>query len=236
MHVLAGHEGLTEHQNASGNCFVIVVHGDKSISWFHGPARAAGFLCAKAHNPNAYPRAAALLHDCSQRLLSACHDPGFELDRKRVFRAGRCSHARADEVLVDVQERGNKELGIAARVVQVAEKVALGATALVWLQLSHSGSARNVLSTFGVMYAWEATQLIVAHMTKEPIVTTWWPTAIVALSAANAYVGVVEPGLVAVIVNGVIIVAYLRYGICVVGEICEALNINCLTIKHKKSS
>ena len=123
---------------------------------------------------------------------------------------------------------------MASRAVQLAEKMALVMTAIFWLRCSPASSAREVLSTFGFVYAWEATQLVLAHMTKEPIVTTWWPTAVMALAAANSFAGPFDPKLVARVANPVVIIAYLHYVTSVVGEICQALDINCLTIKHPK--
>uniref|UniRef100_A0A061QV84 Ethanolaminephosphotransferase n=2 Tax=Tetraselmis sp. GSL018 TaxID=582737 RepID=A0A061QV84_9CHLO len=133
------------------------------------------------------------------------------------------------------EERGHKDLSTAGKLTQVLEKAAMGAAALAWLYASPPRSARAVLSTFGVVYAWEATNLITAHMTKEPVLTTWWPAATMALASANAVAGAVDPALVAFAVNGAVIVAYLHHVVSLVGEICAALNINCLTIRPKRA-
>mmetsp|Transcript_6585 Transcript_6585/g.17056 ORF Transcript_6585/g.17056 Transcript_6585/m.17056 type:complete len:382 (+) Transcript_6585:531-1676(+) len=132
------------------------------------------------------------------------------------------------------EEKGHKELCRLSQSVQILEKFLLGATALLWLENSPPSAARSILSTFGIVYAWEATHLIVAHMTKEPIVTTWWPTAMMAAAYLNTHVGALDAVLVPFVINAVVIVGYLHYVTCVVNEICAALGINCLTIRHTK--
>jgi ethanolaminephosphotransferase len=122
-----------------------------------------------------------------------------------------------------------------SQAVQILEKCLLVVTALLWLENSPPSAARSVMSTFGIVYAWEATQMIVAHMTKEPIVTTWWPTAMMALAYLNTHLAALDPALIPFLINIAVVAGYLHYVTSVVNEICAFLDINCLTIKHKAS-
>lgn len=134
-----------------------------------------------------------------------------------------------------VEEKGHKELCRMSQAVQILEKCLLVVTALLWLENSPASAARSVMSTFGIVYAWEATQMIVAHMTKEPIVTTWWPTAMMALAYLNTHLAALDPALIPFLINIAVVAGYLHYVTSVVNEICVFLDINCLTIKHKAS-
>jgi hypothetical protein len=55
-----------------------------------------------------------------------------------------------------------------------------------------------------------------------------------AAQLANAWLGLVDPFLMACAVNVVVVFGYLHYVVTVVGEICAFLDIPCLTIPKKK--
>lgn len=55
----------------------------------------------------------------------------------------------------------------------------------VSIPLPLQGLARAVTTTFGVLYALAASELIVAHMAKEPLPLPWAPLVILALGWGN---------------------------------------------------
>ena len=130
-------------------------------------------------------------------------------------------------------EQGNKTLGKGAaawHLVQIGATCATGGLLLV-LPLVPPSQVRVLYATFGVVYALQATRLIMAHMTKEPFSVAAWPLAMMGLQIGNNFVPTVDPLLLAYAVNAVVVAGYLHYVISIVGEICAYLGINALTIK-----
>ncbi|PSC75152.1 CDP-Ethanolamine:DAG ethanolamine phosphotransferase [Micractinium conductrix] len=128
-------------------------------------------------------------------------------------------------------EHGNKQLGRAAAMAHLAQLAALFMMgwALLSLPATAPWQARVHNATFGVIYALQATRLIMAHMSKEPFSIALWTIAAMAAQILNHMFGWVDPLTCAYAVNAVVVVGYLHYVICMVREICAFLKIPCLT-------
>ena len=74
-----------------------------------------------------------------------------------------------------------------------------------------------------------------AHMTKEPFSIAAWPVALLAVGFVNDRLQLVSITLVAWAILLTLMAGYLHYVVSVIGQICGALNINCLTIKCKNA-
>jgi ethanolaminephosphotransferase len=85
----------------------------------------------------------------------------------------------------------------------------------------------------GVAYSLFASQLIMAHMCKEPFTAPGWAMVLVALAVINKALGIVDIMKFTLIVDGVLAVGYLHYVVVVIRQICAHLDIWCLTIKPK---
>ncbi|GAB4823532.1 hypothetical protein N2152v2_010578 [Parachlorella kessleri] len=154
----------------------------------------------------------------------------------RVFRLS--GTKQLEHTTLPPHERGYKTLGqgaAAVHLLQITVMFVLG-TALVLLPAPAPGQGRVQVGTFGVLYAWQATRLIMAHMCKEPFVMAAWPLAAIAVQVANAWLHILDPLLVAYAVNVLVVFGYLHYVVTVVGEICAFLDIPCLTIRRKKGA
>ncbi len=171
-----------------------------------------------------------------------------------------------------VQEVGHKALGTWAATYQLlglltctltaALEVALtGTTATYATTLTHTDPApawlaalgvssetaviqRLSFSLFGLSYALTATELIIAHMAKEPWHPSWPSVLIPAVWSAYQlqFVGVypdvlarVVPPLPAVcVLFAAMLTCYLAYVLGVVRQVCAFLNVRCFTITHQK--
>ena len=71
-----------------------------------------------------------------------------------------------------------------------------------------------------------------AHMTKEPFKIAPWAVILLVLGIVNDRLEIFNIVAVAWIILGLLIFGYLHYVIKVIGQICGALNIHCLTIKR----
>ncbi|PRW57623.1 CDP-Ethanolamine:DAG ethanolamine phosphotransferase [Chlorella sorokiniana] len=84
-------------------------------------------------------------------------------------------------------ENGHKQLGKAAAVAHIAQLAlffALGAAMLGVGAPQQLGQARVANASFGILYALQATKLIMAHMSKEPYEVTAWPLVLLAVQPA----------------------------------------------------
>ncbi len=95
--------------------------------------------------------------------------------------------------------------------------------------------------TFGLQYALAATQLIVAHMCKQPLSAPLIPTALLAAAAATSLAprspsssGSALTAAAAVAL--VSLAAYSIYAALVIRQICEFLGIKCLSIPLRSAS
>lgn len=154
---------------------------------------------------------------------------------EQLFRVFRLAGTRqlASTTLPKV-EQGHKQLGrarAAAHLVQLAAVFVLGVPLLA-LPSTAVGPPQVAMITFGVVYAIQATRLIMAHMAKEPFEVAIWPLAAMALQLGNAWSQSLDPTLLAYAVNAVVVGGYLHYVVVMINEICGFLGIPCLTV-HK---
>ncbi len=87
---------------------------------------------------------------------------------------------------------------------------------------------------FGLLYALEATKLVMDHMAKEPFGIFWWPVWLLGALVLNNMIHIINPALAAWLTAAAAVAGYLQYVLSIIDQICQFLDINCLTIKHKK--
>ena len=157
---------------------------------------------------------------------------GLFLDQvNRVFKYAGTKYL--ERTTLPREEHGNKTLGRAAAVSHLLQ-ILLTCTCggiLLLLPAHVPGQSKVVMATFGVVYALQATRLIMAHMSKEPFRVAVWPIVLMLIQIANEPLRFLEPLLLAYIVNMVVVVGYLHYVVSIISEICNFLGIRALTIK-----
>jgi ethanolaminephosphotransferase len=109
---------------------------------------------------------------------------------------------------------------------------------------------RLAFATFGLLYALMATQLIIAHMCKEPLSPPWLVLALLAAgpaagaargylvehlgdAAASGWLPLLDAEHVAVWVVAAALGCYLVYVLSVIRQICGYLGIRVLSISVK---
>lgn len=111
---------------------------------------------------------------------------------------------------------------------------ALGSNVASWLlrDLLPAAECRAAFSMFGFLYALTATQLIVAHMSKEP-----WLPSLLALTLPLLHVASVlgwwhvPPHALLLGLHTVALAVWASYVLGAISQICEFLGIKCLSIK-----
>ena len=88
---------------------------------------------------------------------------------------------------------------------------------------------------FGLLYALEATKLVMDHMSKEPFEIFWWPVWLLGALILNSRLQLINPAFAAWLTAAAAVAGYLQYVLSIIDQICQFLDINCLTIKHKKT-
>jgi ethanolaminephosphotransferase len=137
-----------------------------------------------------------------------------------------------------VQERGNKQLGqnsAAAHLALIVSCVGLSGLWL-WQPCETPYLCRLQSMGVGVTYALFASQLIVAHMCKEPFDAPLWAMTLMALAIINKVMRIVDPLRFTLGVDVLLLVGYLHYVVVVINQICAHLGIYCLTIKPKAAA
>lgn len=134
-----------------------------------------------------------------------------------------------------MQERGHKQLGQNSAAAHLALMISLVALCGLWLgqpcdQL-YLCRAQNI--GVGIAYALFASQLIMAHMCKEPFDAPVWVLLLMAAGILNKVLGLYDPLQVTIGIDVLLLAGYLHYVVVVINQICEHLDINCLTIKPK---
>ena len=81
-----------------------------------------------------------------------------------------------------------------------------------------------------------ATQLIVAHMCKEPFLPSPWAMGLLLLAALNSTFLWLPTTPVSWAVCVVMVLGYLHYVLSVVDQICSYLGIQCLRIKKVRKA
>lgn len=150
----------------------------------------------------------------------------------RVFRLS--GSKQLEHTTLPKREHGHKQLGKAAAAAHIAQLglfFALGAAMLGLATPQQPGQARVANATFGILYALQATKLIMAHMSKEPYEVTAWPLVVMAVQVANHFVPFADAVLLNYSVCAVSLVLYLHYVVSMVREICAFLCIPCLTVR-----
>lgn len=150
---------------------------------------------------------------------------------ERVFRLS--GTQQLEHTTLPKREQGHKQLGkqhAASHLLQLLLMFALGGM-LLMLPHPAPGQGRVVMGTFGVIYAMQATKLIMAHMSKEPFEVAAWPLVAMAAQIANHFLGWLDPVLLGYSVNAVVVAGYLHYVISMINEICAFLKIPCLTVR-----
>lgn len=157
---------------------------------------------------------------------------GLFLDQvNRVFKYAGTKYL--ERTTLPREEHGNKTLGRTAAVSHLLQ-ILLTCTCggiLLLLPAHVPGQSKVVMATFGVVYALQATRLIMAHMSKEPFQVAVWPIVLMLIQIANEPLRFLEPLLLAYVVNMVVVVGYLHYVVSIISEICNFLGIRALTIK-----
>lgn len=157
---------------------------------------------------------------------------GLFLDQvNRVFKYAGTKYL--ERTTLPREEHGNKTLGRAAaasHLLQIVVTCTCGGILLL-LPVHVPGQSRVVMATFGVIYALQATRLIMAHMSKEPFRIAIWPIALMLVQIINEPLHFVQPLFLAYMINMVVVVGYLHYVISIISEICGFLGIRALTIK-----
>ncbi|KAL4432539.1 hypothetical protein ABPG77_000476 [Micractinium sp. CCAP 211/92] len=149
----------------------------------------------------------------------------------RVFRLA--GSKQLEHTTLPKREQGHKQLGrrhAAAHLLQLVATFVLGA-ALMSMPPAGPSGARVAMGTFGIVFALQATRLIMAHMCKEPFRVAVWPLVAMAVQVANYFFRWLDVETLSYSVNAVVIAGYLHYVVCVINEICAFLNIPCLTIR-----
>lgn len=142
---------------------------------------------------------------------------------------------RFDPRALSAKEAGHKQLGGRAAFAHWAAIMCLLGinTAWLWGRVSTPFLCRAENASIGVVYALAASQLIMAHMCKEPFVPPMWAIAGLAFAAANSRMEWVDPLAATLAFGGVALLAYLHYVLSVIGEICDFLGIRCLTLERR---
>lgn len=150
----------------------------------------------------------------------------------------RTSHDADQSVGRSAQERGNKELGLGAKLKHASIVTVMLVLGMLWTAESEVGwgQCRSSSFNFGILYALIASQLITDHMCKEPFRPMLWPFAVLAAGALNTHLHVVDPIMFSFACNVVVTAGYLHWVVTVVGQITKFLGIKCLTIPRVKAA
>lgn len=136
------------------------------------------------------------------------------------------------------QERGHKQLGGNAAAAHLALIVAMVVLAGLWLCQPCQEElylCRLQSAGVGITYALFASQLIVAHMCKEPFLPPLWAMGLMALAIINKALHIVDPLKLTLGLDVFLLLGYLHYVVVVINQICGHLGIYCLTIKPKEA-
>lgn len=134
------------------------------------------------------------------------------------------------------EERGHKDLGFMASGSHLLQILwtCIGCGTILILPIVPPSHSRIVFEIFGINYAWQATRMIMAHMSKESFQIAILPNILIMLQILNFFVEAFEPTGIAYAVLAGTAVGYLQYILSVISEICAFLGISALTIKARK--
>jgi ethanolaminephosphotransferase len=138
-----------------------------------------------------------------------------------------------DHRTLSAKEAGHKQLGRKAAFVHWLTITCLLAinTTWLWTPMDTPYLCRASNMNGGLVYALTASQLIMAHMCKEPFQPPLWAIMGMALVAANGRLRLYDPLTVTAAWNVVVLAGYLHYVLSVISQICYFLGIRCLSLK-----
>lgn len=133
------------------------------------------------------------------------------------------------------QERGHKHLGRTAAFVHLVSLVCMLALGCIWLwqPTTEPFQCRATNLMYGLVYSFVASQLIMAHMSKEPFEPSLWAIGAMAAGAINSRLRLVDPLLLTASLDLVVLIGMMHYVFTVINQVCEYLDIYCLTIKKR---
>jgi len=131
------------------------------------------------------------------------------------------------------EERGHKELGMTSRLKHLAYLLIMCTLGVWWTSDPTPlwGLCRTASVTYAFAYSLVASQLIVAHMAKEPLLPSAWIYAVMLLGCLNRQFQVVDVRLSALLLMLVAFAGYMHYVVQVINQICDHLGIRVLVIK-----
>mmetsp|Transcript_19187 Transcript_19187/g.33054 ORF Transcript_19187/g.33054 Transcript_19187/m.33054 type:complete len:405 (-) Transcript_19187:1249-2463(-) len=132
-----------------------------------------------------------------------------------------------------VAEKGNKQLNRGAVLRHMAVLAVFIAAGTVWTadEQLDPYQCRLANSSYGIAYALVATQLIMAHMAKEPFMPSRWAYLVVIIGAVNSVFRWISPMHLAALLAAGTLLRYLQYVSAVVHQVCAHLGIQCFKIK-----
>lgn len=136
-------------------------------------------------------------------------------------------------------EVGNKQLGrgVAARqLLGLGAVLALGAVLLHQAKGTSALHSRLSFSVFGVVYALMATQLIIAHMCKEPLAPPWLAIGLLGVAACGGMLTVGHARVLIMVVSVAAAGVYSVYIVSIIDQICDFLGIRVLSITPPAAS
>ncbi len=133
------------------------------------------------------------------------------------------------------QERGHKHLGTTAASLHLVLLMCMLLLGCIWLWQSvdepHLCRAQSL--NFGLVYGLVACNMIMAHMCKEPFQPALWAIGAMAVGAVNARLQLVDRLLLTAGLDALVLLGFLHYVLSVIRQICDYLDIYCLTIKKR---
>lgn len=135
-----------------------------------------------------------------------------------------------------LDERGSKELGRWAATSHLAQILwtCIGCGIILMIPMVPKAHTRVLFEIHGIIYALQATRLILAHMAKVPFQIAVWPNVLVSFQVINHALKLHDPVPLAYAVLLCVLVGYIVYITRVIGEICSYLGIKALTIETKQ--
>ncbi|GAX81325.1 hypothetical protein CEUSTIGMA_g8756.t1 [Chlamydomonas eustigma] len=141
-----------------------------------------------------------------------------------------------DSSKLDKEERGNKELGFAARVKHLVIIVMVLVLGVWWTsdnEVAH-GQCRMASISYGLIYALVASNLIVSHMAKEPVPVPYWAYALLFLGAVSRQFKVADSWTTTGVLMLIALLGYSHYVVNVINEICTHLGLQVFLIHPQK--
>jgi ethanolaminephosphotransferase len=88
--------------------------------------------------------------------------------------------------------------------------------------------------SYGLIYALVASNLIVAHMAKQPVPVSYWAYALLFLGAANSQLQVADSWTLTGVLMLIALLGYSHYVVNIINEICTHLGLRVFLIHPQK--